>query len=188
MKTYNYTLQYIDNIPYLIPFGQGISDHIPSVLLNETSVMIWNAIHTYETEEEIISHLIQTFQPDTENEKLELENDIKQFIKHLEMYNIFGNQSFHVLVPYKTKNIAFCIAGISMLYIGLESLFSENFTPFLSSKESMPEIIIYTSLTLPHFKSIGTILVRNDDITICENDNEYIFIMNTYQYKRMSSF
>ena len=100
MKTYNYTLQYIGNIPYLIPFGQGISDHIPSVLLNETSVMIWNAIHTYETEEEIISHLIQTFQPDTENEKLELENDIKQFIKHLEMYNIFGNQSFHVLIQY----------------------------------------------------------------------------------------
>ena len=56
MKTYNYTLQYIDNIPYLIPFGQGISDHIPSVLLNETSVMIWNAIQAYETEEEIIFH------------------------------------------------------------------------------------------------------------------------------------
>ncbi len=182
MKTYNYTLQYIDNIPYLIPFGQGISDHIPSILLNKTSVMIWDAINVYETNEEIVSHLIQTFQPDNENEKIELENDIKQFMKHLEMYNIFDNQSFHVLVPYKTKNIAFHIAGISMLYIGLESLFSENFAPFLSSEESMPEITIYTSLTLPHFKSVGTILVRSDDITICENDNEYIFIMNTYQY------
>lgn len=182
MKTYNYTLQYIDNIPYLIPFGQGISDHIPSVLLNETSVMIWNAIQAYETEEEIIFHLIQTFQPDTENEKIELENDIKQFMNHLEMYNIFGNQSFHVLVPYKTKNITFHIAGISMLYVGLEALFSDDFIPFLSNNEKQPEITIYTSLTLPHFKSIGTILVRSDDITICENDNEYIFIMNTYQY------
>lgn len=182
MKTYNYTLQYIDNIPYLIPFGQGISDHIPSVLLNETSVMIWNAIQAYETEEEIIFHLIQTFQPDTENEKIQLENDIKQFMNHLEMYNIFGNQSFHVLVPYKTKNITFHIAGISMLYVGLEALFSDDFIPFLSNNEKQPEITIYTSLTLPHFKSIGTILVRSDDITICENDNEYIFIMNTYQY------
>ncbi len=47
MKTYNYTLQYIDNIPYLIPFGQGISDHIPSILLNKTSVMIWDMLLIY---------------------------------------------------------------------------------------------------------------------------------------------
>ena len=60
--------------------------------------------------------------------------------------------------------------------------FSDNFIPFLSNEKQQPEITIYTSLILPHFKSVGTILVRSDDITICENDNEYIFMMNTYQY------
>ena len=198
MKTYNYTLQYIDNMPYLIPFGQGISNHIPSILLNETSVLLWDAIHIYETIEEMVDYLIQKFQPETQDEKVELENDVKQFMNLLEQFHVFANLSFdnfdafNSFASYTTKTIAFNIAGISMLYVGLEDLFSDKFAPFLYNESSQshpilyaktpqPQLTIYTAM-LPSFKTVGTILVRSDDMTIYENDTEYIFIMHTYNY------
>jgi len=183
MKTYNYTLQYIQDTPYLIPFGQGIVDNIPSIMLNDTSVTMWEAINTYDTYEEILSHLTKIFQPDNEKDQLLLAKDIKQFIKRLKMYNIFDNKTFDYLTPYQTKNIFFSIAGISFLYIGHNALFSESFTPFLCSEElTNADITIHTSLLLPRFKPVGNILVRSTDVTIFENEQSYILMMNNYQY------
>ena len=43
-QTEGFLLQYIEGIPYLLPFGQRIAEHRRTMRLNETSAFIWKIL------------------------------------------------------------------------------------------------------------------------------------------------
>ena len=55
MTIADYTLEYINGIPYLMPYGQSVADLKKCVKLNDTGIFIWNSLSDGSGRDEILS-------------------------------------------------------------------------------------------------------------------------------------
>ena len=77
-----YSLEMLNGVPYLLPFGQNIADQKRSFMVNETGVFIWNHLEEVESEEAMIDLLLANEEIDTEDLE-QAKADLKDFMKML---------------------------------------------------------------------------------------------------------
>ena len=77
-----YLLQKIGNTHYLLPYGQKIADQQRGMELNETARILWEALETPKTMEELQQKMIRCYEV-PEEEQEELKKDIQAFVKEL---------------------------------------------------------------------------------------------------------
>ena len=66
-----YLLQKIGNTHYLLPYGQKIADQQRGMELNETARILWEALETPKTMEELQQKMIRCYEvPEEEQEEL----------------------------------------------------------------------------------------------------------------------
>ena len=118
-----YLLQKIGNTHYLLPYGQKIADQQRGMELNETARILWEALETPKTMEELQQKMIRCYEV-PEEEQEELKKDIQAFVKEL---LAFGAVRRELGSPDGTCAGELKIAGISIAVYGKEGCIPKQF-------------------------------------------------------------
>lgn len=197
-----YLLQKIGNTHYLLPYGQKIADQQRGMELNETARILWEALETPKTMEELQQKMIRCYEV-PEEEQEELKKDIQAFVKEL---LAFGAVRRELGSPDGTCAGELKIAGISIAVYGKEGCIPKQFASFekkrgkeeatektegeaakKTGEKEVEETVIKTEnrqdaadLTLeliehvPESHQNGNILIRNKDLTVCAWEEGYV--------------
>lgn len=100
----SYELVYLQEIPYLIPYGQQTANLQKSIRLNETGVLIWNELLQKKTLEEILQKLLDTYEL-SENDRPFVQQDLDRTIAQLENLHIITTSAASDTDSYTQKGI-----------------------------------------------------------------------------------
>lgn len=171
----DYMLHELNGIPYLLPFGQGVADLRRGVRINKTGAYIWELLAAEISEEKIVSLCASHFQANSE-ELPQLKADVLQFLNRLRHLGILKEKSSALSSP--AAGLYLVIGGLTLALAGPEEYFSIDFSPF-SKKGFVPDTVdqmieLRPSSPAPH--PLGKVLLRNSQLIVLENEDEYILI------------
>ena len=173
-----YLLQTIENVDYLLPYGQLIAEHKRPISLNESGVYLWNLLEHDLTREELLSKYLEQFLQDAA-QKDALTKDLNIFLNQLISLRIIEDdtpRSQPLGKPYACLQIA----GLTLAYYGPgKMLDASNLKDFcVDSGECADQTISFIWGT-PIVYTNDTVVVRNDELMVCERDTEYLLIFPT---------
>ena len=90
LRSKDFSLFIISDVPYLLPFGQGIADLKRGVQINSTGVYLWNLLESEHTEEELLSHYAAHYEI-PESELPQARTDMQHFLRLLDCYGILNH-------------------------------------------------------------------------------------------------
>jgi hypothetical protein len=161
----------IENVPYLLPFGQNIADHKRGIRLNETGAFLWNTMETIHTKEGLVEALTNHYEIPKDKE---LSDDIESFLEQLQSYGMIVREK-----PISTKEQILSIGGLYIRLCGALDAISKNFLPFVVSEYDNIDLTIEIIAGTPNARENGTLLVRNYELFVCENEDSYLFLFPT---------
>ena len=82
-----FVLKEIENIPYLLPYGQMIADRKRGMQINATGAYLWNLLEQVCTLDELIEQSAKYYEVPTVDLE-EFQNDISRFVQQLVAYGI----------------------------------------------------------------------------------------------------
>ena len=86
-RSNDFALFIISEVPYLLPFGQGIADLKRGVRINDTGRYLWELLNEDRTEDEILSRYAAHYEvPDSQLPQLK--TDLLQFLHMLDTYGM----------------------------------------------------------------------------------------------------
>lgn len=165
-----YVLRKICGIPYLLPVGQNIALHKKSLILNETGVILWNAILQGSKKDSlsqiVASHYsIDPFDPS-------INTDIDLFLKKMtDMGLIYPD-----IIPDADSRY-FSIGNLNIKYYGPDELLHNSLLDF-ESKPSEPHQSWEIILTPPPVMPLGEKLIHTSEIEILRTPDSYILHNN----------
>lgn len=173
----SYELVYLQNIPYLIPYGQQTANLQKSIRLNETTAFIWERLLQEKTPDQIVQDILDNYML-SEKDRPIVQKDLAATLTQLEeMHAINASAAFNADCSAQKSNEHnmqkdFCFR-IGPLIIHCESekntSLSAFFKDFLYSSDSqnaIQHIVIKTKKPKEHLH--GTVLIRRADILIEE--------------------
>lgn len=153
----NFALFIISDVPYLLPFGQGIADFRRGVQINDTGIYLWELLSEDRTEDEILSLYAAHYEVPASRQP-QLKADLRQFLHTLDNYGILRFDQDSADIPasarcqHVTDGTAFLsatenagtnntggtdivqrrlsIGGLTLLLCGPAKAFSRNFDAF----------------------------------------------------------
>lgn len=178
-----YTLQYIGGTCYLLPYGQLIADHRLGSSLNSTGELIWELLGREISREELHSELIERFMPEPD-QKDELLEDIDQFLEQLICGGFIKDDAMPV--SGAEQPCAYLgIGGLTLAFCGpremIEASFLKEFCITPNGNEDQRIAVTWGNIG---YATGGKIIVRNDELIICERDKDYVLIFPTYSQLR----
>ena len=174
MKTANYSLKYICQKPYLLPFGQAAADLKKGIELNETGVFLWNCLRETDNEHKLLSMMCDKYMPENKTEINTLKSDLTRFLNELKAFHIFEREEDVMTLPpnYVTKHIS--IAGINICFHTEPVIFPEEFKAFETNETQNPDITINITHFIPAYHRAGKVILRSDELILMEDDYFYI--------------
>ena len=173
-----YTLRQIENIFYLLPYGQQIADQKKGIAMNETSVFLWNALQCAGSAslEDLTSALIAHYNLG-EAEFSSVLEDVKGWATQLLQYGMLVES----LCPMSEQ--ASChlfIAGLSLHLYDPDSLVGAAFDAFRTDSAATAADQRIDLLTVPpDSRSYGQVLLQNKEMTIFQNSDRYVILFPT---------
>lgn len=177
-----YRLEYIAGIPYLLAFGQANADFKRDVCLNDTGAFLWECLEHTSDSAELAALCKEHFQVSSE-QAASLEQSVLQFLNSMLQRGI--------LLPEDdtTQNIPYCntleIAGLFCKLFGPEKAFAPELSSFETNKESMHDKPIQEIRILagsPSHKANGTLILRNNDLSIIKRKEGYILLFPNFSF------
>ncbi len=173
-QAHGYCLKEIAGVFYLLPYGQLISDHCRGVQLNEAGLFLWNTLEKVHSRSELLECFIRYYEAE-ENEIPNMEADLDTFLRQMCFYGTIDmedSQNSCEKPAYQYLEIG----GISIKLIGPAEVFSENFLPFTAKSCKSADLTIEVFIGSPDCHKNGEILIRNNELIVCEGKEEYIFL------------
>lgn len=171
----DYVLHYLNGVPYLLPFGQGIADMRRGVQINETGAYVWNLLADESSEDKIVALCASRFQAD-KDELPGLQSDIRQFLNKLRLLNIL--EEYPLQLSSAPVDLCLCIGGMKLALTGPTNYFSSAFSSFtttFSEKDHFDQRIELLPV-LPPSHPLGEALLRSDQLIVLKNEDCYILI------------
>lgn len=195
----SFALFIISDVPYLLPFGQGIADFRRGVQINDAGIYLWELLSEDRTEDEILSLYAAHYEVPA-SRLSQLKTDLQQFLHMLDRYGIlrFDHDTANAPVSTRCKHVSegaalpstaeytlddntaagivqrcLSIGGLTLLLCGPDEAFSPNFDAF----EIFPDSVSLPDGTRENFSShtgrtaIGTggILHTDQTVTVIEH-------------------
>ena len=170
-RNHTYILREINGVPYILPIGQSIADHRHGIRLNKSGLFLWNTLSEVPDEESLLARFAKHYEA-TEEELPMLRQDVRSFLLQLSTLGILSPE--RPCVP-DSFDAYFRIGGILIGYHGPTKLLSSEFFDF-SCEAQKPNFTIRIIPSPPAYHAVGEMLIRTDDITICQNDDSYLFL------------
>lgn len=178
-----YTLTNLQGHTYLLPYGQNISLHRPGMELNETSLLLWDAVCAGADEAQLLDVLSEHYQAEPHDLPI-LQEDITHFCEQLRILGLIDGTG----IPGSgsdtdnDKTSPHSYYAIAELY--LEFRISEDMIPPEFSdyqiaelpQDKKADLAIDVQFTTPAIRPVGNTLVRSDDFLVMENEERYILL------------
>ena len=158
-----YTLEMINGVPYLLPFGQNIADHNASFQLNETGVFLWNHLSEAENEQQLLDLLLMD-EPMNAAERAEARSDLSEFIHTLISANVILYEPQPKEEPYALVSIA----GIVLGFCGMEGMMPKAFEAFQISGGAACDLKLTVLPGRGGLNSGETVLLHNRELNVYE--------------------
>lgn len=170
-----YTKTTLCGIPYLIPYGQNITEHSPELMLNSTGLLIWDAICDGMDKTQILDMLAKKYSAD-ESDIPDLASDLNEYLHMLMSLGLLEREQPNAYVSGYTEKY-YTIGRLLFSFDGPDSIYEKFFKAFScqnSNKDNADQNIHFYK-GKPSKRLTGTVLIRNDDIIIIATGEYYIF-------------
>lgn len=170
-----YVLRKISGIPYLLPFGQMISDHGHGIQINDTGCYLWHLLDNERTKEELLELCAEHYEASTEEIPL-LKKDLDSFLEHMISHGIL-EVSNAVIQTFPDKYLR--IGGLNIKFSAPAEAFPHSLLPFLiNAILEYPNLHQHITLHIgaPAHHTNGSVLVRNEELIVMENEDCYILL------------
>ena len=159
---------------YIMPFGQNAADRTHSLKLNETSEFLWDALVKGADETQLVTLAAKEFEASEEDLPV-LRDDIRHFISGLAANNIIILSDS--AEPYSSlQPSCYQIGPLTFAYYGPEELYHRYFEKFACDPVDHADQKIYLRIGMPRCKENGTILIRTNELQICDAGSIYRFL------------
>ena len=159
---------------YIMPFGQNAADRTHSLKLNETSEFLWDALVKGADETQLVTLAAKEFEASEEDLPV-LRDDIRRFISGLAANNIIILSDS--AEPYSSLQPSYYQIGpLTFAYYGPEELYHRYFEKFACDPVDHADQKIYLRIGMPRCKENGTILIRTNELQICDAGSIYRFL------------
>ena len=163
-----YFLKTIGNETFLLPFGQQIADQKKGISLNETGILLWNLLQKKISFQDLVRKVQEYYHIEED-----ISSDIQNYLNTLENMGIITHftQSEDYIQTIQ-------IANLYIRFYGEKSLLSSNFDAFKTTSQKVDQNI-YIRITPCLNHEIGTVLLRNKEMVIMENEQYYVYLFPT---------
>lgn len=161
-----YVLRDIRGSHHLLPIGQNIALHKNGVQLNNTGVLLWNAISNDANKEDLLPLLVKHFKAESDDIPA-LQLDINAFILQLSSMGLLINED-----KPSVCNKYFKIGNIIVGYYGPDVLLHSTLLDFSCNADLIEQHWIIEPP--PTYALMGEILIRTKEIEVCRNNEFYI--------------
>lgn len=192
-----FSLEYIDNIPYLIPYGQAVSCGTKAIKLNPAGAVMWQKLYdavsmvscsddicyypmTNDLKETWLNLLYDYFEADNDNDRAVIVGDADTFIQTLDSRHVFSPYMFNNTINIDSVSRKFCIAGLSMSYNGPSGMYPEDFNSFALSDDVKCSVTINVSGSLSRNYPLGQLVIETRDVCIFSSSGKYFILFNTF--------
>lgn len=197
-----YSLEYIDNIPYLVPFGQAVSRFGKPVKLNETGAVMWQKLaaaisHAKTSKKDCLSDtetlmsdsitaawnelLCDYYVAENDIDKAQIKKDSQDFLDMLRANHALDHADHSSLYNPDSIRKNICIAGINIEYTGPGAMYPDDFSAFeTDAVTDSPDVALSVDGVLSRTYPLGNLVVRTRDVCIYENSDRYYLILNTF--------
>lgn len=174
-QTDGYILEKIEDITYILPYGQNIADRKKAVRVNEMGEFLWEVMAHDVTREQIYNEVLLSMKYDGADDEDSIKEDIDCFLdKLLKCGVIRENSTCNTQILWNHIEIGNLLIRME----GKAEVFSHEFEKFIVNppEDKEPDMIIKVHISNPFFNDNGCILVRNEEMCICECEDEYIIL------------
>jgi hypothetical protein len=175
-----FSLQWIREVPYLLPFGQNIADHRRGLRINETGAFIWETLDTACSREELLDAVLSHYEvPAAQRDAVIRDTD--DFLSRLEAYGMVDTEATEALSHNSAPSKYLRIGGLTLSLSCPENLFPEEFLPFIieSAGVNPADCTVTIHSAPPKDMENGTLLLRNRELFVCERSRDYLFLFPT---------
>lgn len=176
--TDGYVKTTIAGVPYLLPYGQQIADHAPSIRLNASGSLLWDALTAGATQDELLALLAKEYDADP-SDLPALKKDLDCWLNALSRTGMLAS-SRECVPPENQQLFYWKIGPLVFSFDGPSEVFFEFFSDFSCAPDNSSEqrtdqhITVYTGS--PAARKNGRILIRTDELIICDAGDEYHFL------------
>ena len=167
----SYVLRKLYGIPYLMTFGQSRADLCRGVKLNETGEFLWNLLGRETDRENLISELEKHYK--TPEDNFSVADDLDNFLKELIRRGILEEDTYSH-TDDSPPFMYISIAGINLRLCGPSGAFYHSFESFRIEKPDKIHQTITLINDMPPNKINGTLLLRNNELTVVESADCYV--------------
>lgn len=174
----DYLLQTIDHAAYLLPYGQSVAEHKPTLSLNEVGVFLWELLEHALTREEILARFLEEYLEE-EADREALTKDLDQFLNYLIGLRIIEDDA-----PDRqnqgTPGAWLRIGGLTLAYYGPADLIMDsNLREFCVDPADRADQKISIFWDAPVVRADSTVLFNSAELLVCESDTEYRLLFPT---------
>lgn len=166
----------IKEVPYLLPFGQGIEDRLSGISTNESGLLLWEEMCRGADRTALLEKLCAFYEAGAEDRSV-LERDLDAYLSDL------WRQGFLLRDdgprPYAVSDFHYAKIGPLLLALQIpRSIFQNCFSDFetMLQADTKADLSLRLMTRRPPQYTTGSILVRNREILISDNGKEYLFL------------
>ncbi len=181
-----YMIKYIEGIPYLLPYGQGIAQSFRSLRLDADEVFLWEYMLRGYDEVECM-HRLCAHLGVGETHRSAVEAKVTDFFSMLEQLQIIDRRSHQLIGPLEDYDL-FEVAGLLICYSGPKEYIARELEPFRMDSVMVPanwkdgeclerpiqrvEIV----LSGPRILAVGEILMRTPEVIVYADERHYYYL------------
>lgn len=190
-----FSLEYIDGTPYLVPYGQAVSCGAKAVKLNSTGAVMWqklcDAVNSCADDicfnpmsgnlrNAWLDLLYNYFEADNTSNKSIIADDADTFIRTLDINHVFNAFMFNNTVNIDSITKNFSIAGLSMSYNGPSRMYPDEFDSFMIKDNSKCSINISVAGSLSRNYPLEELVIETRDVCIFKKADGYFILFNIF--------
>lgn len=174
-----YTCVKMGGQSYLLPYGQKIANFHAGLQINETGILLWNALRDGADEEELLELLCGHFEAEGEDIP-QIRQDLQDFLGKLAAKDAAVREerpdhaALHSAQPY-----FFRAGSLRIAYAGPEAVYRKYFKNFGceggEADQRVEILFCRPSVTLN-----GRVLVRNGEFILMEGEADYIMLLPVF--------
>ena len=184
LRNESFYLKRIADVPYILPMGQMVADHMRGVKINETGAFIWECLKEDLTKEELNEKCYKYFEA-LDEDKEEINAGTDEFIKYLDSLGMilpkadikpdYIEPAKDKLLPY--KNLDFIqsvgIANIKIGFYGDRKVLTDKFDAFAIKSEGADDLRVEIVHEEPEVLA-GFDIIKDAAVETTECDDRYI--------------
>ena len=169
-----YLLREIENVPYLLPYGQMIADRKRGMKINSTGIYLWKLLEQNLNMNELLT-LSAAYYEIPDKELPSFQSDIKQFIQQLISYGIILDTD-DTFSPSAQEDQYLSIAGLTLSLSGPTAAFPPQFNAFCIDAPPKVHLHINIQIGMPAFSQNGKVILRSKELVVLEQEEQYILL------------